>query len=427
MVIAEIKAGYKKTDIGVIPEDWDVKPVSALLKEPPKYGINAPAVELRGKLPVYIRITDISDDGRFAPSEKVGVDSTLSHLYKLSNGDIVLARTGASVGKSYAYREEDGELIYAGFLIKITPNQSQLNSGYLAQFLQSDKYWSWVKINSMRSGQPGINGNEYGQLEIPLPKPEEQKQIAAALSDVDELIEVLSQLITKKRDMKTAAMQQLLTGKKRLPGFSGEWETPALEELANFYKGKFLPKSAIADSGKTNCIHYGELFTQYPEKIKHIRSKTNQPTSISFFSKANDVLMPTSDVTPNGLAKASCVLQEGIILGGDILVIRPKNFNQLNGVFLSYFIRFHKDEIMKRVSGSTVYHLYGSDIKNLVIDLPKIEEQDAIVSALEDMSVEIDALEQRLEKACSLKTGMMQELLTGKTRLIKTNKKQEEV
>jgi len=235
------------------------------------------------------------------------------------------------------------------------------------------------------------------------------------------LINSLEELIVKKRNMKKAAIQKLVTGEKRIPGFCAKWEKSPLEDLANFYKGKFLPKSNISDSGKFKCIHYGELFTHYKEKIKHIRYKTNQPQNISFLSKSNDVLMPTSDVTPNGLAKASCVLEDNLILGGDILVIRIKEQSKLNGVFLSYFIRLHKDEIMKRISGTTVYHLYASDIKNLLIDFPEIEEQNSIVSILEDMSEEIEIIEHRLAKANSMKAGMMHDLLSGKTRLCQTN------
>ena len=111
-----IPAGYKQTEVGVIPEDWDIASLGSLLKETPRYGINAPAVPLTGDTPVYIRITDISDDGYFSPGEKVGVNSPLSGMYFLSAGDIVLARTGASVGKSYLYNKNDGQLVYAGFL-----------------------------------------------------------------------------------------------------------------------------------------------------------------------------------------------------------------------------------------------------------------------------------------------------------------------
>lgn len=209
--------GIKPSELGEIPEDWNIVSLNKVLKDIPKYGINAPAVSLQGNLPVYIRITDISEKGHFKPIELVGVNSPFSHNYQLEIGDIVLARTGASVGKSYLYNESDGKLVYAGFLIKISPVQNKLNPDYLFQYLKTDQYWSWVTVNSMRSGQPGINGNEYGQLPVLLPCIEEQAAIATILSDMDNEIQTLEQRLTKTRQIKQGMMQELLTGRTRLP------------------------------------------------------------------------------------------------------------------------------------------------------------------------------------------------------------------
>lgn len=208
--------GSKSSELGEIPEDWEVKALSSMLNGAPSYGINAAAVPLVGNLPVYIRITDISEDGYFKPSNKVGVNSSLSDLYKLERGDLVLARTGASVGKSYLYRESDGVLVFAGFLIRVSPNEKKLISAYLSHYLKTDKYWAWVTVNSMRSGQPGINGNEFGSLSLPVPNTEEQTAIATILSNMDEEIQALQQRLSKTRQIKQGMMQELLTGKTRL-------------------------------------------------------------------------------------------------------------------------------------------------------------------------------------------------------------------
>lgn len=208
--------GYKQSELGEIPEDWNVRQLRSMLNEPPKYGINAPAVPLKGDLPVYIRITDINEEGYFRPSERVGVASVSSIFYQLTEGAIVVARTGASVGKSYLYRKEDGELVYAGFLIKIACDAEQLLPGFLFQYMKSNNYWNWVALNSMRSGQPGINGNEYGSLLIPAPDVEEQGLIAKVLLDMDEEILALEQRRTKTQLLKQGMMQELLTGKTRL-------------------------------------------------------------------------------------------------------------------------------------------------------------------------------------------------------------------
>lgn len=212
----QLNTGYKQTELGEIPGDWEVASVHQLLNESPKYGINAAAVPLTANLPVYIRITDISEDGYFQPSERVGVNNQFSGFYKLQKGDIVIARTGASVGKSYLYREADGELIYAGFLIKLSPKESILDSMFLFQYLRSDPYWAWVNVMSMRSGQPGINGNEFGSLQIPLPSIDEQIAIANVFSDMDKVLEALQQRLHKTQQIKQGMMQELLTGKTRL-------------------------------------------------------------------------------------------------------------------------------------------------------------------------------------------------------------------
>ncbi len=256
-------------------------------------------------------------------------------------------------------------------------------------------------------------------LTFEIPNIEEQRAIAEVLSDVDGLINALDALIAKKRAIKQATMQQLLTGKTRLPGFSGDWETKRLGEIASFFKGSSLfTKTDMSLDGKRRCIHYGELFTTYGECISEVLHGTDREESF-FLSVSNDVLMPASDVTPNGLATASCISESDIILGGDILVIRVPA-EVLNGVFLAYAIKINRNQVMQLVTGTTVYHLYGRDMANFSFVMPSVQEQNAIVRVLSDMDAEIAALEQRRDKTIAIKQGMMQQLLTGKVRLLKS-------
>ncbi len=251
------------------------------------------------------------------------------------------------------------------------------------------------------------------------PTIEEQQAIAEVLSDVDGLINALDALIAKKRAIKQATMQQLLTGKRRLPGFSGEWEAKRLGDIASFFKGSSLfKKTDMSIDGKRRCIHYGELFTTYGESISEVLHGTDREGSY-FYSESNDVLMPASDVTPNGLATASCISGSNVILGGDILIIRVAA-GILNGIFLAYAIKINRNQVMKLITGTTVYHLYGRDMANFKFDLPSVQEQNAIIRVLSDMDAEIAALEQRRDKTIAIKQGMMQQLLTGKVRLVKS-------
>jgi len=195
---------------------WQVKRLGDCLSSAPTYGINAPAVPFSDKLPAYIRITDITEDGRFRPEKPVSVKQANAGNYYLTEGDLVFARTGASVGKSYLYDPEDGNLVFAGFLIRIQPDPVKLVASYLAAYVRTGAYWNWVRLMSMRSGQPGINGNEYGQMLIALPTPSEQVAIAAVLSDMDAEIAALEARRDKTRALKQGMMQELLTGRIRL-------------------------------------------------------------------------------------------------------------------------------------------------------------------------------------------------------------------
>jgi type I restriction enzyme, S subunit len=190
--------------------EWSEKPLRELLLSPPEYGVNAPAVPFSPDLPAYLRITDISEDGRFLSKKKASVAIKVTDQHYLADGDIALARTGASVGKSYKFRSEDGRLVFAGFLIRVRPNPSKLNSTFLFNFFSTKQYWKWVAITSARSGQPGINGNEYASLVVPVPAiKEEQQRIADFLSSVDNLITSQTKKLESLRLHKKGLMQQL--------------------------------------------------------------------------------------------------------------------------------------------------------------------------------------------------------------------------
>lgn len=142
----------------------------------------------------------------------------------MKDGDIVFARTGATVGKTYLYNREDGDLVFAGFLIRFSPNTQKIVPYYLKAYTNTSAYWKWVKITSQRSGQPGINAIEYCSLQIPVPPLAEQRKIAEVLGVWDEAIEKQARLIEKLALRKRALMQRLLSAKLRLPGFSEPWK-----------------------------------------------------------------------------------------------------------------------------------------------------------------------------------------------------------
>lgn len=197
--------------------DWIKSNIGSCIIEKPSYGINAPAVDFNGFLPRYIRITDISKDGRYCKDAQASVSAENVEPFLLKTNDIVLARTGASVGKSYIYDEHDGRLVYAGFLIKMSIDPQKADSRFIFGVLHTYDYWKWVAQTSMRSGQPGINGEEYASYEFRMPSDlKEQKAIADILTNMDNEIVTLGKKLIKYRRVKQGMMQQLLTGKIRL-------------------------------------------------------------------------------------------------------------------------------------------------------------------------------------------------------------------
>jgi type I restriction enzyme S subunit len=196
--------------------EWDFVSLGKLLIGKPEYGVNAPAVPFSEKLPTYLRITDIDDDGHFIAVGRASVDIKATDENYLNEGDIVLARTGASVGKSYRYRKEDGRLVFAGFLIRIRPDKKKILPTFLSSFLTTQQYWDWVQIMSARSGQPGINGNEYSTLSVSIPPPgtggdelAEQQHIASCLSSLDDLIAAGFSELEALKTHKKGLMQEL--------------------------------------------------------------------------------------------------------------------------------------------------------------------------------------------------------------------------
>ncbi|MEQ9277946.1 MAG: restriction endonuclease subunit S [Balneola sp.] len=180
------------------------------------YGINAPSTNYSEDLPVYLRITDIDERGKFLKENKTSVDDENYRDYLLEEGDIVFARTGNTTGKTYLYDKEDGELVYAGFLIRFKPDPADLSPKFLKYYTDTHRYWYWVSVMSARSGQPGINSTEYSKLAFKIPSIEEQKKIVDVIDHVYEEITELGLLKEKFQKQKKGLMQQLLTGKTRV-------------------------------------------------------------------------------------------------------------------------------------------------------------------------------------------------------------------
>lgn len=281
-----------------------------------------------------------------------------------------------------------------------------------------DPYFLYLMLGRTRIPALGYS-RHFRELEnktFPLPPLVEQRKIAEILRTWDEAIEAAEAELKAKQERKRGLMQKLLNPSDDGAGaVSKEYDTVKLGDIAEFSKGKGLPKSAIVANGRYKCVHYGELFTFYGDRINEVVSRTDDSDG-AVLSVAGDVLMPTSDVTPAGLAKASCVLENDVILGGDIMVIRPDK-GRAHPPFLSTYIRFKKKDVLRLAKGTTVFHLYGSDMAKFLVQLPPLAEQRKIAQVLQSEDAAIDSLQVKADLLRIQKRGLMQKLLTGEIRV----------
>lgn len=299
------------------------------------------------------------------------------------------------MGKSYLYKPSDGDLVFAGFLICVTPDISKLNPAFLAYFAQSKDYLNWVSVMSIRSGQPGINGQEYGEMKILLPSYSEQCAIVEALSDVDELLGALESLITKKRVIKYASMHLFLTGKVRLPGFREEWKTAKFAQVFQRLNGKDyqVQVSEYCEHGLYPVVDQGqEMFAAFSDRYDKV------------FRCSKDGLIIFGDHT-----RTVKFIDIDFVIGADgtqLLVTRRDNVP-----------KFFYYQLLTKEIPNTGYNRHFKFLQALVFDVPRPPEQKAIATILSDMDSEIATLEKRRDKVRAIKEGMVQQLLTGRVRL----------
>lgn len=192
----------------------------------------------------------------------------------------------------------------------------------------------------------------------------------------------------------------------RFEGYEGEWERKSLDEIVSFTRGRALAWSDIKENGKYKCILYGNLYTDYGMVIDDVVYSTNSFTHDLTISQSGDVLIPASDTTPTGLARASSIELDNILLGGDINVLRPKE--SVHGSFLSYNINSNKDQLIKLIKGITVRHLHNSDLASVNLYIPSnISEQKEVSTILRTIDNQISHQRTKLQKLQQIKQAML--------------------
>jgi type I restriction enzyme, S subunit len=415
----EVRPGYKQSEVGIIPDDWDVVPVSKLGEV--KRGASSLCIKYRQSGGVrLIRINDFFED------KPVFVEPTAEIMrFALNDRDVLFAGTGASAGASYLPKNEWRGLphSYNAPRIRVFKEQSKefllysLQSGYL---LRQQRAWF------VGNAQPFLDTKAISNFSVALPAtPTEQRAIAEALGDVDGLLVGLDRLITKKRDLKKAAMQQLLTGQTRLAGFRTEWKLTPLKQFVTSHRfaivdGPFGSQLKVDEYVKSGVpvIEMEHLtdgvITQRPDrcvtpnKFNDLRRSAVYPGDI-LISKTGS--LGKLGIMPDHIKRALITSRLAKIS------LNPRSADR-HFVF-QYLLKLRGEGYWGQVSqGGTMQILGIGMLQNVRVPNISVPEQTAIADVLTDMDVELAALEQRREKARDLKQAMMQELLTGNTRLL---------
>ena len=395
----EVPVGYKRTEVGVIPEEWNVDRIdqNTSIKTGSK---NTQDRQEDGDYPFFVRSQEV---------ERI-------NSYSYDGEAVLTAGDGVGTGKVFHYIQ--GRFDIHQRVYRITDFSDRLNGRYF--FYQfSAGFYDRIMSMTAKSSVDSVRLEMIAGMKIPMPPPAEQRAITEALSDVDKLLGALEKLIAKKRAIKQAAMQQLLTGKTRLPGFSGAWETKWLGELGAFSKGRGIKREDVSDTGLP-CIRYGELYTRYKDYILNPVSRIPSAVALEALPiKKGDLLFAGSGETAEEIGICAAYLGEELAYaGGDVITLTPSGQNP---IYLGHLMNHPTVATQKARmgQGDAVVHISASNLAQVRTELPPLTEQTAIANILFDMDAEIAALERRRYKTRAIKQGMMQQLLTGRVRLVK--------
>ena len=373
------------------------------------YGMNVASTSFDGKNK-YIRITDIDDvSHKFLKNNIVSPSGSLEDKYLVRNDDILFARTGASTGKTYLYNSNDGILYFAGFLIRINVLKSY-NSYFIFQNTLTKKYTDWVKVESIRSGQPGINAEQYKSYSIKCPTLAEQNKIANFLTTVDKKITNLENTITSLENQKKGLLQQIFSQKLRFKDKNGNnypnWEKKKLGDICKFTGGG-TPSTSILKywNGTIPWISSSDLQTNTIHKIKISRYITNEAVSNSSTKiiPKNSILI-VSRVGVGKVAISNCVL----CTSQDFT-----NITEINGntTFYAYLLKYKMEQLTQNTQGTSIKGITTSDIKNIKLIVPiEQTEQTKIADFLSEFDRKLDNQKAQLEHWQQIKKGLLQQM-----------------
>ncbi len=406
--------GCKQTDVGIIPNDWDIFEFGQLVDYTKGFAFKSKNYRTDGTR--VLRVSDTTFDS-IKEKNQIYIDEGLGNEYRkwrIEEDDLILSTVGSKppmydsmVGKVIIIpRKHAGSLLNQNAVLIRSKRKSKYKQQILLNHFRTKRYLRYIEsIYRGNANQASITLAELFQFQIPLPKLDsEQAAIAEALSDADALISRLEQLIAKKRNIKQGAMQELLTGEKRLPGFSGEWEVKSLEQAINCLDNLRVP---LNDSQRLS------MKGDYP-----YCGANGVLDFIDSYMIDDDIILIAEDggyFDEYHYRPIAYRMKGKCWVNNHAHILKAKEGYNQDFVFYSLV---HKN-ILRFLASGTRAKLNKSEMYKIEIDTPPAkEEQAAIAQILNDMDAEIEQLEQKLDKYRMIKQGMMQELLTGKTRLV---------
>lgn len=407
----ELRPGYRQTEVGVIPEDWDCAPIGSVARLESGHTPSKRKPSYWGGSVQWVSLHDTAGlDGReIEATAKTITEEGLNHSSArlLPPGTVVFSRT-ATVGKSTVIaRSMATSQDFANYVCG-----PDLHNYFLVYLFRSmRRTWQRFMAGSIHNT---IYMPVFKALRIALPPVTEQRAIAAALSDVDALLGGLERLIAKKRDLKQAAMQQLLAGQTRLPGFNGEWEVKRLGEIAKIQRGAsprpidspvwFDENSSIGWVRISDVTSSGIFLYATTQRLSPLGVKNSRPVA-----SRSLIMSICATVGRPVITKIDVCIHDGFVVFDNL---------EANQLFLYYVLKAIEPDWSKQGQTGSQMNLNTGLINGTPIKLPPVAEQTAIAAVLSDMDAELSALEARRDKTRALKQGMMQELLTGRIRLV---------
>ena len=409
-----------------LDSEWELLTLSDI-SEGFEYGLNVPAKEFDG-INKYLRITDIDDTSReFLISNLSSPDANCESFgnYLLAEGDVLFARTGASTGKTYYYKETDGKVFFAGFLIRARV-KGNFDHRFVFQNTLTKKYKNYIELTSQRSGQPGVNAQEYSRFSLYIPSLSEQKVIGDFVEKLDSLISLHQHKLDKLKNLKKSYLAELFPAegeripKRRFPGFEGEWEQDLLGNIVDFSikTNSFSRENLTHKSYEVQNIHYGDILVKFQSvlDLKQDNLPSIIDSSVSDFRQSllqdGDVIFADAaeDSTVGKAIEIRNIMSNNVVSGLHTIAARPRQL--FAPYYLGYYLNSdtYHNQILPLMQGTKVSSISKSNLQVTEISFPKIDEQKQIGNFFKKLDQSISLQQQKLDKLNDLKKAYLNEL-----------------